>query len=213
MSGIPTQNPYPISGDELNLLNYLRARNLSAGKAVAALEVPDTESRIVQGVPYQEVPVAEPMPWMPVANDIAWGLNDRTTTFTGATANVETPNTMGFDLPSVVYAITATVRQSTFEPQGNFFNFWEGNGFASPLDTFRVQFGLSQGRNWQTTNAPGSTICGSAERPRFLGRSAWRLGEGAVLLVKVTPLLANLNIDIVLWAVEFTGGSNIRPTG
>ena len=213
MSNIPTQNPLHITQDELRLLNYLRVRELSSGQAIAALETPDTATRLVQGVPYQEVPVAEPMPWMPVSNDIAWGLNDRTTRFTAPTANVESQNTMGFDLPSVVYAITATVRQTTFVPAGNTFNFWESQGFASPLDTFQIQFALSQGRTWQTTNAPASTICGSAERPRFLGRTGWRFGQGAVLVVKITPLLANLTIDVVLWAVEEVGGSNIRPTG
>lgn len=205
-------NTSPLTPQEQAWLQMLTHRAQANGQQIvvgpdmrATLTPPSTERRILAGVPYEETPVAEPVPWLPISTDIAWGLNDRVSTFTNQTINAEATNNLGFDIPSVVYAITAAVRDTA----GNSIS----GAFGNVLDTFRIQFGLTNGRNWQTANTMGSTICGTAERPRFLGRSCWRLNNGAVLQCRVTPLVANLQIDIVLWCVETTGGSNIVPTG
>lgn len=168
---------------------------------LATLTPPNTERRLLNGIPYEEVPVKDPIPWMPVAENIAWGLNDRVITFTNQTINVEAVGSLGFDLTSNIYALTAAVRTT----DGNDIS----GSYGSVLDLFRVQFELSQGRKWQTANAMGSALLGTAQRPRFLGRPGWRFNNGARLLVNFTPLRSNIQVDIVLWAIEFTGPGNL----
>ncbi len=195
-----------LSPHEMAMFRQLAAKAQASGQMVgpdmlATLTPPDTERRILSGVPYEEVPIAQPVPWLPVAKDIAWGLNDRVVTFTDSNINVEAITNLGFDIPSVVYALTASVRSTNGTPLPG--------TLGNVRDAFRIQFELSQGRKWQTSNAMGSAILGSAERPRMLGRPGWRFNNGATMLVKVTPLIGNLQIDIVLWTLEMTGPGNI----
>ncbi len=205
-------NAAPLSVQEMQALQQLMHRAQGAGQVTpqpgpgmtATLTPPDTNRRIWEGTEFEEVPVAMPMPWLPIASDIAWGLNDRVQTFTNLAANAESIQRLNFDIPSAVFALTAAVRRT----DGNAIN----GDFGNVLDTFRVQFTLSQGRQWQTNNAMGSAIVGTAQRPRWLGRPCWRFNNGAVLQVRLTPLIANLQVDIVVWALETTGASNIIPT-
>lgn len=209
---IPPGNPYPVSPDEVKLLNYLRVRSLFADQAIAAMELPDTETRMVGQVPYQEVPIADPQPWLAVANDTAWMLSDRTIQFIGggATANTEVQGNFSWMYDTAVYALVGTVRDTNFTPAANQSVWWERHGLADPLDAFLVQFTTTSNRNWQTAPVPASMVLGDARRPRFLGRPCWRMPGGSSLIVKVTPLFNNLTITLGTWVVETVSGSNIQ---
>lgn len=202
----------PFTPDQLKQLAAANEAAHQAGQLtqvlgphmLASLNPPDTDQRILAGVPFKEIPLADPMPWMPCGTDIAWGLNDRVLTFTNQAINVEVPQQIGFDLPSVTYALTAAVRTT------------DGNAipgtFGNVLDTFRIQFVWSgSNRRWQTIAALGSTVLGSGSWPRLLGRPGWRFTKGSNLIVNFTPLVANLQVDIVLWVVETSGPGNLSP--
>ena len=171
---------------------------------MATLTPPSTERRIQDEVPFEEVPVKDPMPWLPVTpGDIAWSVNDRVLTLTNGAINTQAVQRLGFDTPSAVYAITAAVRTTDGAAIPG--------SFGSVLDTFQIQFRMTNPRLWQTNPVSGSTVCGTAERPRFLGRPCWRMNTGSVLIANITPLMANLNVDLNIWVLETIGCTNILP--
>lgn len=189
------------------LQNKFAVMQLQGGQGVATLNPPNDGSRVGPGgVTYEEVPMAEPRPWMPIDTNIAWMLNDRVVSLTAGTINVEQPINISFDLDTRVYALTA----SCYSTAGAAV---PATGFPDSLSMFRVQFKMAQGRQFQTTSAPGITVLGTGQRPRYLGRPAWRFQGGSTLVVNVTPLAANLQIDIVLYAVEIASGNNISQIG
>jgi len=155
------------------------------------------------GIPFEEVPVFEPIPWLPVAKDIAWGLSDRVVTLTNGVINTQVSTPLGFDFYTVAYALSAAVRNTA----GNALP----GSFGSPLDSFRVQFVTTGNYNFQTADAMGSALVGTAAFPRKLGRCCWRFNGGAQLRVLITPLMANLQVDVIVWTVQTTIGSNIAP--
>lgn len=195
-----------LTPDQLRVLQQLanaaqqtgQLRAVLGDSLIATLAPPNTEQRIVRGVPFEEVPVAAPVPWLPVSPMISWGLNDRVVTRTDGTAATEYIDNMGFDLPCVAYAISAAVRSTSGAISTTVTS-------SDALNLFRIQFELTNGRKWQTANVMGGAICGSAAQPRFLGRPGWRFEPGANMLVKITPLVANIQVDVVLWCIETPG--------
>lgn len=151
---------------------------------------------VTGGIPFVAFHVAEPAPLLPVKG-FTQGLNDRVISITNQQAGQQKIEPINFDLDSAVYAITAAVYKTTLQT-------FPPTGFANSLDTFTLQFKLAQGRQYQTSPALGSAVCGDAKFPRYLGMPAWRFPTGTVLNALVTPLVADLRIDITLWAVELT---------
>ena len=159
---------------------------------------------VIDGIPFVGIDAATPRPLVPMKG-VTLGLNDRLFSLVNGTINQQVPVPLSFDLNSCAYAITAAVYDTslggTFPP----------NGFANPLDTFKVQFRLAQGRQYQTAPILGSAVCGDAKFPRFLGMPAWRLPKGTTLQALITPLVANIEVDISLWCIElynFAGNIN-----
>lgn len=167
---------------------------------LATLNPPTDDTRIKNGVPYREMQVYYPEPWMPVATDIAYSPNDRVVQLLNGTANTEAIERLGFDVPTVVYATVSSVRSTNANLPTT---------VQDARDLFRVQFELTNGRKWQTNPALGTAVTGTAERPRLLGRTGWRFDMGTVLQVKITPLIADLEINIVLYTIETPGATNI----
>lgn len=203
----------PLSPQEIQHLQYLLARGQHAGQVrhpgapgpgmMASLNPPSTRKRIWEGVEYEPTGLYEPKPLMPYADNIGWVPRDRTATFTNPTVGQESALTLGFSTPSVCYALTGSAIPSdgtTGLPVG-----------YNPLDTFRVQVKYSQGDLWQTDPTLARNVLGTAEFPRLVGARAWRLDAGTSLRLTVTPLVANLTIDVTLWIIE-TPGSNIAPS-
>jgi hypothetical protein len=158
---------------------------------------------VIDGKPFVAIDAATPKPLVPLEG-YTLGLNDRLFSLVNGTINVQQPVQLGFDLNTAVYAITGAAYSTAgaaFPP----------TGFANALDAFTVQFKLAQGRQYQTNPILGSAIIGDAKFPRFLGMPAWRLPGGTVLQALITPLVANIRIDITIWCIEMTPyGGNIN---
>ncbi len=169
------------------------------GPAMRAALEQTGRATVVGGIPFVAMHVAEPAPLLPTQG-FTQGLNDRIISVTGTNAGQTAIPTIAFDLDSAIYALTAAVYDTSLAA-------FPPNGFSNPLDTFTVQFKLAQGRQYQDNPALGSTVLGDAKYPRYLGMPAWRFPGGTVMQVLVTPLVANLRIDLALWAIELT------PTG
>lgn len=195
----------PLNPQEAHFLAVLTQRaqanrQMPPHGQMATMNPPDNGTRYFNGIPFRQTEVFEPMPWLAVDPNIGYMTNDRVSNLTGGAANTEVIVRNGFDVPSVVYALTGSAIDTTGAdlPVG-----------MSPLDTFLVQFVLTNGQRWQTVPALGSTLLGSGERPRKTGRPTWVLNNGAVMEVRITPLRTNLRIDVVMYTLEQPGPTNI----
>jgi len=199
-----TQFAPPLGPQEIQVLTMLHQRasanNQMPVGLLATVSPPDNATRHYNNIPFRETDVVKPKPWMAVDPNIGYLLNDRIVSLNNPAINVENITRLGFDVPSSVYALVATAIDTT------------GAGFPvgqDARDFFQIQFELSNGQRWQTLPALGSTVTGPAQFPRLLGRPAWQLNNGAVLLARITPLRANLRIDVNLWTIEQPGPTNI----
>lgn len=201
-----------LNQQEWLYLQNLQQRAIAAGQLpqqvalpgpgmAATLNPPNTTQRLINGVPFDMVRLGDPIAWLPFSPSIAWMSLDNVANITNETANTSIPVRLSFDVPTVIYKIAAAVRNTAGAAIGG--------QFGNVLDTFTIQVSLTgSGRLFQTTPVSGSTICGTAEFPRILD-IPWRFDPGATLQVSLTPLIANLLVDVVFYAVQLPGATNI----
>lgn len=146
--------------------------------------------------------VADPRPLIPVSQtgDVAMTWRTRTARFAQLTTASQA-QTLQFDSPCVIYMRTAGVRQAT----GQALNASTNN----LLNLFDVQFTRgSVGALLDIDSGMGGTLCGTSERPAYIGGRAWQFDNGNSLTITVTPSLANLIIDVTVGFVAFLGPDN-----
>lgn len=80
-------------------------------------------------------------------------------------------------------------------------------GYA-PNDQWLFQLQYSNGDLLHTAPRIASTVVGSAERPGEIGGAGWSIDQGASVVLNITPLIANLRIDVTLVCLEMRGRSN-----
>lgn len=114
-------------------------------------------------------------------------------------AGAEVTQTVQFDLPSRIIAINA----SAFDT-GAFANLTGLN----PRDMFLLRVEYSQGDRIMITQRLASTVAGTSERPGELGGSGWVVNPGGAFIVGITPLIANLRIDVTFHVLELRGARN-----
>ena len=144
-----------------------------------------------------------PEPLGAIGPGITRQLRRRPLAFTGTTINVETTQSIRFDVPGPIYQLTGSARDST------------GAAFpvgVNALDTFLVRFSMSNGEQLDTMASLGSTLLGSGAFPCQLSSEAWQFDNGSTLQVSVTPLFANLQVYIVGWHMEVRGPTNLART-
>ena len=121
-------------------------------------------------------------------------------TDTDYAVNSESIRRAQFDIPCRLIAINASA-----------FNTAQGNALpvgVSAQDTFLFRLEYTQGDKLHISQRLGSTVCGSAQRPGELGGVGFTINPGATVILGITPLLANLRIDITLVCLEMRGPSN-----
>ena len=117
-----------------------------------------------------------------------------------ATAGSEVLATVQFDLPCRLIAIN-----------GSAFNTAAGNTLPAgvdPRDTFLFRLEYTTGDKLHITQRLGSTVCGTSQRPGEIGGVGYTIDQGASVSIGITPLLANLRIDITLVCLEMRGPRN-----
>lgn len=78
----------------------------------------------------------------------------------------------------------------------------------SSLDTFLFRLEAGNGDKLHTTARLGSNIVGTASQPGEIGGSGYSIDGGASVFLFITPLRANLRIDITLVCMEIRGPRN-----
>jgi hypothetical protein len=114
-------------------------------------------------------------------------------------ANNSQPRVIQFDIPTCVYALSASAVSTADATTYTGIN---------PRDLFTLSFENTNGDRFTTAPALASTICGSGSDPRLIGGVGWLFDRGGSLLVTVTPLVDNLRIDVNLISIEIRGPAN-----
>jgi hypothetical protein len=117
-----------------------------------------------------------------------------------ATANSETIVVVQFDLPCRLIAIN-----------GSAFSTAAGNALpvgVGPRDCFLFRLEYTTGDRLMITQRMASTVCGTGELPGELGGTGYTIDQGASVTLGITPLLANLRVDVTLVCLEMRGARN-----
>lgn len=83
----------------------------------------------------------------------------------------------------------------------------------NPLSTFLFRVEYSTGDKLMTAARLASTCIGTQENPGEIGNSGYTIQPGASVVLGITPLLADLRIDITLVCLEARGPSNYTVGG
>jgi len=113
------------------------------------------------------------------------------------TVNIEQIVTVQFDIPVRLIAING----ACFNTQTN---------TSGTLDQFLFRLEYTTGDKLHTAARLASTVVGSAERPGEIGGAGYTVDQGASVILGITPLVANLRIDITLVCLEMRGPRNFQ---
>lgn len=114
-------------------------------------------------------------------------------------AGAEVIVTVQFDLPCRLIAINGSAVDTTGAalPVG-----------LDPRDTFLFRLEYTTGDRLHITQRLGSTVVGTAQRPGEVGATGYTINQGASVTLGITPLRANLRVDITLHTLEMRGARN-----
>lgn len=79
---------------------------------------------------------------------------------------------------------------------------------VKPNDTYLFRAEYTTGDKLHISARLGSTVVGSDENPGEIGGTGYTIDQGASLAIAITPLMANLRIDITLVCLEMRGPRN-----
>jgi len=119
------------------------------------------------------------------------------------TVNSESTRTVQFDIPCRLVAFTGS---ATYNPGGVLAR--DGFTGMDPLDSFLFRMEYTTGDKLMTGARLGSTVVGTMENPGEIGGVGYTIDQGASVLLGITPLIADLRIDITLVCLEIRGSSN-----
>ena len=154
-------------------------------------------------------------PFFPTAPYISTNPNvGRQTRYYGATVlnsdadytvNGETIRTINFDIPCRVIAINGG--GVYYDAANNIQALPEGYRI-NDLFLFRLEY--TTGDKLMTGSRVASTVLGDAESPGEIGGVGFTIDQGASVQLVITPLIANLRIDITLHCLEIRGQRNFN---
>lgn len=140
---------------------------------------------------YYPEPLIASNPQLTIARQIRY----RPLNFPSLTINQESVQTITFDRPTIVYAVSAAQQAS------------------DSLNNFRIRYETGTFDRVSTISALGSTLAGTGGRPFFFGGPALRFDNGASFRVGVTALTGGITVDVTLWTLEQPGPTNISALG
>ena len=180
--------------------------NQQSRALIAQPDFPDLAGDVAgpNGDKWYRAPFYPTAPFIPYNPNVGMIVRHYSGGITGEAANAEVIRNVPFDIPCRLIAINGAAVLTT--------------GGALPvgrasLDTFLFRLAYTTGERLDISERLGSTVCGTAERPGELGHAGWSFSAGSSVQLGITPLLADLRIDIVLVCLEMRGASNYAPNG
>ena len=157
-------------------------------------------------VPWVRAPFYPTAPFYSTRNDVGYQSRFYSAEVINKDADyavgTEAIRTVQFDIPCRLIAFT-----------GSSFNTAAGNALpvgVGPRDTFLFRAEYTQGDRLHVAARIASTVVGTSERPGEIGGAGWTINSGASFVLGITPLLANLRINVTLVCLEMRGPSNFH---
>jgi hypothetical protein len=151
--------------------------------------------------PFMRVPIWPPQVLLSTNRAVGHQTRDYGAGILNIAANLPTNQSIQFDIPVIIFAMTASVTTT------------DNSALAvgkDPLSLFTLLLQHSNGEQLTAGGARlGGAIVGTAQRPRLVGGNGYVFNQGSSLIMTITPLIANLRIDIVCQCIEERGPTNI----
>lgn len=180
--------------------------NQQSRALIAQPDFPDLAGTMqgTNGEKWYRTPFFPTAPFVPFNPNVGMIVRHYSTGILNQTAGTEVVNNVLFDIPVRLIAINgaAFTTDAAALPVGR-----------NSLDTFLFRLAYTTGERLDISERLGSTVCGTAERPGELGYAGWSMNAGSSVQVGITPLMANLRVDVVLVCLEMRGASNFAPSG
>jgi|GEM_PF-5644692 len=206
----------PLNPQQMQMLQQLYEEGVRAGQIhtpgsapasgapgpQASLNTPNRYSQWAAATEIANIDLSRPVPRLPNGPTLGLTLNDRVLSFSNLVVNVGTTLTMGFETTTIAYAVTAGVFTTAalgtaVQASGTNLN-----------NMFRVQFERTNAYRFQTAPVLGGSVLGTAQQPRWLTGPCWEFVNASVLAVTVTPLVADIQVDVCMWTLEVVGPGN-----
>ena len=128
-----------------------------------------------------------------------------TLTYTDAdfTVNAESLRTVQFDLPCRLIGFTGS--SVVYDGANAVTGYVAG---IDPRDQFLFRMEYTTGDRLHTAARLGSTVVGTLQNPGEIGGTGYTIDQGAAVILGITPLVANIRIDITMVCLEIRGSSN-----
>lgn len=139
-------------------------------------------------------------PFYSTRQDVGYQVRYYSAGISSAAVNTEVLVPVSFDLPARLIALN-----------GAAFSLGAGNALpvgVGPRDCFLFRMEYTTGDRLMISSRIASTVLGTSERPGELGATGYTIDQGATVQLGITPLLANLRIDITLHCLEMRGPRN-----
>ncbi len=169
-----------------------------------SMNVPDLK-QYAESAKWRQTSVYDPVLLLPHEPNVSIVLRMRIITKTFANANDTYRETLQFDTPTTIYAVSAGTFYTdiTTDMAVGTQVFWQA------LNTFTIKLSRVNGGELLTTaEGLGGSICGTAQFPAMIGCGGWMFNNGGSLLVNMTSLVDDQRVDVNLWTCEIRGPAN-----
>lgn len=180
--------------------------NWNSRALISQPDFPDLAGSVTdaQGNKWYRTPFYPTAPFVPFNPNVGTIVRHYSGGIVNQTAGTEVVVNVLFDIPCRLIAINggAFTTDNSALPVGR-----------NSLDTFLFRLAYTTGERLDISERLGSTVVGTAQRPGELGHAGWSMNAGSSVQLGITPLIANLRVDIVLVCLEMRGASNFAPSG
>ena len=167
-----------------------------------------------QPLPFVRFPFYPTAPWYSTNPNVGYQVRYYSTTLASTdsdfTVGSEVTRTVQFDLPCRVIAFNGAAAPTDWSspPQINGVDFLPDEKNMNLLYRFRVEY--TTGDKLQTAARYASTVLGTGSYPGEIGGHGYNIDQGASLQVSLTPLLADITIDISIVCLEMRAPQNFN---
>lgn len=167
-----------------------------------------------QPMPFVRFPFFPTSPWYSTNPNVGYQVRyysaSVASTDSDFTVGTEVTRTVQFDLPCRVIAFNGAAYPTDWSspPQINGNDFFPSERNMNLLYRFRVEY--TTGDKLQTNARVASTVVGTGSDPGEIGGHGYNIDQGASLQVSITPLLADITVDVSIVCLEMRAPQNFN---
>lgn len=167
-----------------------------------------------QPLPFVRFPFFPTAPWYSTNPNVGYQVRFYSTSLASTDSDfvvdAESIRTVQFDLPCRIIAFNGAVAPTDWStpPQINAVDFLPSEINMNLLYRFRVEY--TTGDKLHTFPRLASTVIGTGSEPGEIGGHGYNIDQGASLQIGITPLLADITIDVSIVCLEMRAPRNFN---